>query len=633
MTKPAARHTDIKLSLQSRMIIYVVFLLSILMIVTTYMGIQRESRGIFEQMKTDGIALAKSYALSAENAFLLRAGLGRVTGEASRTRGIKYLKIIDKNRKILAHTDVNQIGLDDVDPLSRKALNTPITPVEQGKTPITLVDKSKSQDGIFRVIVPLVILDTVVGALEVGLDMTGISEAIQQTNTQSLIIALVVFLVGGLYIWLFARSLTRPIRNLVEAAERIAAGDLSRGIEVTSRDEIGQLASSFNYMTDSLREYTGNLKRINSQLEADAATIAELQSYTENILNSITPGVLTLDLAGKITTLNNAGIITLQLERSEVINKSIREVFQFQSSLRSFLEETIHSEHVYHGHEISVGTDAKEIWLILNTAFLYDQNAEVVGVAVSFDDVTEVRQLQKRIRDSEKLAAMGVLAVGIAHEVRNPLGAIMTSAQFLEAKFKPDDLQYRFTHLIIREVERLDHLVERLLNFTRPVEMDFQYEDLNEIIESVADLAVLKLTDHRLAIEKHYGAGIPRFFVDAKRLQQAFLNIMLNAIDAMPDGGQLVLKTSFEAENRWIKIEFSDTGKGIHPEQLDKIFNPFFTTRQRGTGLGLAIVNQIIAEHNGTIGVQSKVGEGTKFIITLPLCIEQNLMEQSGDLT
>ncbi len=616
---PGLKRPAVMPGLEARMIIYIVLLLTILMLITTYMGINRESQGIFDQMQKDGVALARSYALSAENAILLKAGLGRITGAASRTRGIRYLKILDKDRRIIGHTDVTQIGNVDRDLIYQRALNTPITAVEKGKTPITMVDRNRQEGDIFRVIIPLVILDSTAGVLEVGLDMTGISEAVQRTNNQSLVIALAAFLFGGAYIWFFARSLTRPVKGLVAAAERIASGDLDQEITVKTRDEIGHLASSFNHMTRRLREYTGNLKRINAQLEADAATIEKLRRYTENILASIKPGVLTLDLEGRITTLNRSGTEILQLKECDVIGRRITEVFDARERLRSILEEGIISRKLCHGDEISIGEeDGRETLLVLNTAFLYDQNSEIVGLAATFEDITEVRELQKRINESEKLAAMGELAVGIAHEVRNPLGAIKTSAQFLEEKFGPEDIRYRFAKLIVREVERLDQLVERLLNFTRPGEKDFQYEDVNELVENSLTLAVLKVNDQRLVVDKHYEKGIPRLFADAKRLQQAFLNILLNAIDAMPGGGTLTVRTSLESENRSIKIELSDTGEGIPPHRLEKIFTPFFTTRRRGTGLGLAIVHQIISEHNGTIGVQSKVGEGTLFTIRLP---------------
>ncbi|HBE78642.1 MAG TPA: hypothetical protein DDW65_12830, partial [Firmicutes bacterium] len=464
-----------------------------------------------------------------------------------------------------------------------------------------------------------IILDSVVGVLEVGLDMTSISEAIRRTNNQSLFIALTAFLFGGAYIWFFARSLTRPIRNLVDAVEGVAAGDLEHEIIVTERNEIGHLALSFNYMTKRLRGYTGNLKKINAQLEADAAIIEKLRSYNENILNSINPGVLTLNLEGQITTLNNAGIKILQLEKVEATGCTIADVFASEHPVGLLLQSLVTTPEVCRGREIAIGDESKETLLVFNAALLYEQNMELVGIAVTFEDVTEMRYLQMRINESEKLAAMGGLAVGMAHEVRNPLGAIKTCAQFLRDKFEPEDNRYKFPQIIIREAERLDQLIERLLNFTRPAEQDFQYEDINEILDNVAVLASLKVNDRRLTIKKSFDPNIPRLFVDAKRLQQAFLNIMLNAIDAMPDLGTLSAMTIYDQEKRRIKIEISDTGEGIPVNLVDKIFDPFFTTKIKGTGLGLAIVQQIILEHNGLISVQSKVGEGTLFTIFLPL--------------
>ncbi|MGE5583887.1 MAG: ATP-binding protein [Bacillota bacterium] len=633
MLRKFVRPADIKYSLQTQMIISIVLMLSILMIVTTYAGIKRESQGIFEQMQKDGIALAKSYALSVENALLLKAGLGRITGEASRTVGIKYLKIMDQNQKVIGHTNVAHIYDRENDPLYRQALGTPINAIERGNSPITVVQKGENGDDTYRVIVPLVILDSVVGVLEIGLDMASISEAIQRTNNQSLIISIVAFLFSGVFVWFFAHSLTRPIRNLVDAVERVAAGDLGQEIKVTGRDEIGHLALSFNYMTKRLKEYTGNLKRTNAQLEADAAIIEKLRSYNENILNSINPGVLTVDLSGEITTLNNAGERILQIDKETVTGKRIEQVFSSGDPVGSFLKEALSSLEVYQGREITVNDESKEMLLVFNTALLYEKNSELVGIAFTFEDITEMRQLQVRINESEKLAAMGGLAVGIAHEVRNPLGAIKTCAQFLNDKFEPEDARSKFPPIIIRETERLDQLIERLLDFTRPAEKDLQYEDLNKLIDNVATLATLKVNDQKLAVKKEYDDNLPRLFADAKRLQQAFLNIMLNAIDAMPSGGQLGIKTLYDDENRRIKIEISDTGEGIPPEKVAKIFNPFFSTRVKGTGLGLAIVQQIILEHNGTITVQSKVGEGTTFTIYLPLCVEQELIAEPQRFT
>jgi len=608
-------------SLQTRMIITILFLLAVLMIVTTYAGIRRESQGILDQMNTDGIALARAYALSAENALLLKkAGLGRVTGEASRTSGIRYLKIVDKEMRIISHTDPYQIGFVETDEHLRKALGTPITAVDRGKTPYTDIKKDNRNGDVFRIIIPLVLLDQVTGALEIGLDTTSIAEAIARTNTQSLIIALIAFITSGAYIWFFARSLTRPIKKLVQAAEGIAAGDLDHDIAVTSKDEIGHLATVFSYMTRELKEYMGDLKRTNAQLEADAATIEKLRRYNENILASISPGVLTVDLAGKITTLNQAGLEILQLKNDEALGKRFEEIFAQDNCLRVVLSEALTDRKNCYDFEGSLtGANHHETLLLLNTAMLTDQLSKAVGVVVTFEDITEVRLLQKRISEAEKLAAMGELALGIAHEVRNPLGAMKTCAQFLEAKFSPEDMKYKMSQLIIREIDRLNQLVERLLDFTRQTANDFQYENVNEIVERVLALAELKMNNEGYVVERDYDPNAPRLFVDAKRLQQAFLNVMLNAIDAMPKEGKLVVSTRVEADHNWLRIDISDTGEGIQSDKLDKVYNPFFTTKQQGTGLGLAIVHQIVTEHNGVTSVHSIHGQGTTLTIKLPI--------------
>lgn len=611
-------------SLQTRLITYTVILLSLLMIVTTYLGIKRESRNIFNQMQKDGIALAKAYALGAENALLLqRAGLSRVAGEASRTKGIEYLQIVDKERIVIGHTDISMMGIKIEDPLYTRALQTPINAVERGDKPINLISKNSRGEDIFRVIVPLVTLDSIGGVLEIGLDMTGISGAVKQANYQSLFIALIALLGGIVYILFYARSLTRPIKELADAAGRVASGDLNHTIQVRDKDEIGHLASSFNFMTLKLREYMGDLKKSNEDLEAQVKLVKDLHVYIENILNSITVGILTIDLESNITYLNNAGVKILEMDKTNVIGQKIEEIFKQDHFINTVLHEVMNSNKTYQGHEIKTKrAHGGEVLVNLNTVFLFNQHSDIVGYAVTFENVTEIRQLQKRNQHTQKMAAMGRLAAGIAHEVRNPLGAIKTCAQYLESKSEPEDPKYKFSQLIVREVKRVDQLVERLLNFTRPADWDFQYEDINKLIENAVDLASLKIGGSNIEIKKVYTENLPRIFVDAKRLSLAVFNILLNAIDAVNGSGILNVITSFDEKNRNISIKISDTGKGIPREELENIFNPFYTTRQGGTGLGLAIVQQIIAEHNGTIDVISETGKGTTFTIVLPLAQE-----------
>lgn len=470
--------------LQAKLTAYTILLLAILILVATYLGVRRETQGILIQMEKDGVALARSYALSAENAMMVRAGLGRITGEASRSRGIAYLKIVDKRYRVIGHTDVRQIDRYSHDPLITRALRSSVTVVDRGDSALTAISRAEKGEEVFRVVIPLVILNTVAGALEIGLDMDGISEALARTRQYALIVAVIALLLGSVLVWLFARSITQPITVLAEATRRVSAGDLDHEIRSTARDEIGLLANSFNEMTRNLRAF---------------------------------------------------------------------------------------------------------------------------------------REMQRKIHETDKLASIGELSVGVAHEVRNPLGAIKTCAQFLEDKLHAEDGKRKFAQIIIREAERLNQLIEQLLNFARPTRADFQYTDVNALIEEVLVLVRLKADSLRIAIEGQYDEALPRIFADGKRLEQAFLNIMFNALDATPEGGRVLVETEFAPEAGRILISFSDTGEGIPPDKLDKVFTPFYTTRKSGTGLGLAIVQQIIAEHGGTIDVESEVGRGTKFTISLPI--------------
>ena len=202
-------------------------------------------------MQTDGVALARSYALSAGNAMMVSAGLGRVTGEARRSQGIRYLKICDADRRIIAHTDVDLIDTIDSGPLIEEALGASITVVDRGDRPVILIERAR-RSGILKVALPIIILNSVAGALEVGLDLAGISQAIAGAWRHAAMITAVAFALGSLVAYLFARTITRPVQQLVQATELVASGDLSRKISVTSKDEIGLLAESFNSMTGEL---------------------------------------------------------------------------------------------------------------------------------------------------------------------------------------------------------------------------------------------------------------------------------------------------------------------------------------------------------------------------------------------
>ena len=679
-------------SLQARIILYLVPLLAVLICAVTMLGMGMIRRGIIEQMQRDGVALARSYALSAENAIILGSGLGRVTGEASRSSGVRYLKIVDDRGVVIGHTDVSAIGKRDVDPWVEEALAGPITAVQVGSKPISGMSRAEGDvggDQVFRVVVPLVVLDSVVGALDLGLDTAGVLEALERSARQSLAVAAVGLVFGALYAWFFARVFTRPIGRLAHAADMIAGGDLDQEVALDSGDEIGRLAFSFNRMARSLKEYMGNLRRANAEIEARAETIQKLMCYTEDILANIPAGVITVDLDGKVTVANAAarrllagatgatgatggtgdtgatgatgsagaiGVIGAAVAAGHggaagvskavgmapgsdvgptgyepgitgitgIIGTHYREAFAATPAIVALIDDALSQGRTRRGCETTVPINGASVALVASSSVLLDRNQQPLGVAVTFEDVTELRELQRQVHEAAKLAAVGELSAGLAHEVRNPLGAIKACSQFLEDRVPGDESLRRFTRILVREVDRLDQLVERLLGFARPRESDMQYVDIHEVLDRMVALVGLKARQARVEVVRRYQPDLPRVFADPEKLQQAFLNIMLNAIDAMPQGGVLAVATAAcggpeSAAGSRVRIDFRDTGVGIPPDQLDKVFMPFFTTRERGTGLGLAIARRVMSEHGGEITVESQPGVGTAFSIFLPV--------------
>ena len=252
--------------------------------------------------------------------------------------------------------------------------------------------KNLRGEDIFCIIMPLVMLGSVNGVLELGLETTGITRAIERTNRQFLLIALAALGFGILFILVFARSLVKPIRHLADAAGKIAAGELDHSITVKGKDEIGHLAASFGFMTQKLRENMGALRTTNEALQANVVTIENLRVYIENILNSIITGIMTVDPGGRTTYLNRTGKSILRMEAAECIGKKIDELFSPGHFLRNAFAMGAQDGGASQDGDVNVAGRV----IHLNTDALYDQHGGVAGRLAAFEDVTELRQLQKR---------------------------------------------------------------------------------------------------------------------------------------------------------------------------------------------------------------------------------------------
>jgi two-component system NtrC family sensor kinase len=257
---------------------------------------------------------------------------------------------------------------------------------------------------------------------------------------------------------------------------------------------------------------------------------------------------------------------------------------------------------------------------------MVESNDEIGELAVTFNRMTDIikrnKEMEAALAQQGKMASLGVLSSGVAHEINNPLGVILGYAGYIEGKLAPEDPLYRYIHEIKRESKRCKKIVQDLLSYARTPKPALESTDINELLGQIVDFAANHTDMHHVDVQRKFAAGLPRLMVDGDQMRQVAINLILNAGAAMSQGGTLTVSTTMEDEKH-IAIVFADTGTGIEEENLEKIFEPFFTTRERGTGLGLAITRQIVELHQGKIGLESVPGRGTTVTIRLPLVREE----------
>jgi signal transduction histidine kinase len=233
-----------------------------------------------------------------------------------------------------------------------------------------------------------------------------------------------------------------------------------------------------------------------------------------------------------------------------------------------------------------------------------------------YEDALEA---QKKLYQADKLATVGALAAGLAHEIKNPIAAIKGFAQVIDRAVVEHDAEAikDFKDVVPRQLDRINEIVEKLLTLSKPPKLEKKKIDINELLEEIIKLVEKQALKQRVEMVKSFD-DLPQTLADPEQLTQAFLNLILNAIQSMPEGGQIEIRTRFMGTDR-IVVEFIDNGMGIPKEKLSRIFDPFYTTKETGSGLGLSITQKIIIDHQGKIDVQSEVGKGTKFSLTLPI--------------
>lgn len=261
------------------------------------------------------------------------------------------------------------------------------------------------------------------------------------------------------------------------------------------------------------------------------------------------------------------------------------------------------------------GVDGKKLFLKKITFPVKDADGNVAQVIEHIKDITYLSELEERLSYSERLAGIGKLAAGVAHEIRNPLSNIKAAVQLCLSKYEPDEMIGKHLKIILRSTNRVNRVINDLINLARPHEVSFITGDINNIINRAFDFVKERCLKQHVRVTKRFQRKLPQFYLDEKLLEESFLNIIINALDAMPKGGRLIITTYYDYDADEIKVSFFDSGYGISEDDLGKVFDPFFTTKRDGTGLGLSLAAQTIELHKGKIHIHSKPDYGTEVTI------------------
>jgi len=400
---------------------------------------------------------------------------------------------------------------------------------------------------------------------------------------------------------LLGLGISMPMANRVSNSIQCITGGLKSLLaDLNNRlpepqDEFGEIAHAINEMAQSL---------INTR------------SHTELIIDSMVDGIITIDNEGRITAFNKAAERIMGLGK-DIINVNYMDLFPGHAKYHSLLLETLHTGRNFIAYEKDfIRPDGDFVPLSISTSMLYN-GQNILGAIIVFRDLTEHKAFEDQIRRMDRLAAVGELAAGVAHEIRNPLAAISGSVQILVDEVPEENPSRVFGDVVLKEIQRLNSVIEDLLCFAKPSKNFISNVNPNELAEEVLALLSPCLKKELIVLEKHFDPKIGLISVDRGLIKQVLVNILLNAIQALhSEGGNIKVIT--QRTKGYAEITIEDNGTGVTPVNKPKIFDPFFTTKDGGIGLGLATSNKIVEIHYGYIHVESTVGLGSTFTIGLP---------------
>ncbi|MGD8296623.1 MAG: ATP-binding protein [Desulfobacterales bacterium] len=561
-----------KLYLPALSIVAVVLLLLILMSISTYRNLNREREMALQALHRQGTTLIRSLEAGARTGMMIHRwaedSVGRLIQETTRDSYVAYVFIVDNQGQIVHHSGISQkINSDPwkVSPTGDPPMTNRITTLPDGSQVYEITKKFSPQP-----------LSTETphhrmtglshthrdDLIIVGLKMTEFEEARRSDIQHALIMAsvLVVLGTGGLF-FIFV------IQNY--------------------------------YLIDR--------------------TLEQTQDFTRQIVTNMANGLLSIDRDGKVTTYNPSAIQLLELDKKRIKEINFKTIIDFEET---GINETLETCRSVMDVEITHRRrNGERIPLSISATPILGDDDGCSGAVIVLHDLREIKQLENKVKRAEKMAAIGELAAGVAHEIRNPLSSIRGFAQYLQHFLKNNLQEQEYTRTMISEVDRVNSVITNLLTFARPMAVVRSMTNVQELIKKAINLTKTDAESKNVDVILSVQVPGNNFLLDENQMLQVLLNLLLNAIQAAASNGQIEIGYRIDAENDKLEIWIEDDGIGVPAEKTSKIFEPFFTTREKGTGLGLSIVHKIVENHGGEIMLQSpplSKSHGCRFTIIIP---------------
>ncbi len=566
-------------------------------------AISHERKALDAELRTRGVSLAQSLARLSVDLVLQDDlwGLYRVVRDIVQGEGaapeqvVVYATVLSPGGERLAHSDPARF------PISERLEPTSINDRALNADGI-LVQAATETDGrtIYDFTVPVILDRRKVAVARLGMTTQYLESTLSRIKREVFLISSALAALGMALGLAVSRRITRPLARLSASVQAISRGQLDERIlvETTEKDEVGLLGDSFNQMATNLRE--------------SIAEIRATKQYLENLLEHANDFIYTLDLAGSFTYVNGK-FVELGYRKEDLLGRP------FVVLLGGAVDPATGEREGAVEVEVRDRREIPRVWVV-TTSPLLDTRGQRIGVLGIAKDITERKEMERRLIRSEKLASIGELAGAVAHEIRNPLGSIFTAVNLLgkdrHGRIEPERAE--LLRIIQEESRRLNRILTDFVHFAHPRPPLFQPHDLNGLVEEVVEALRFDDKAKGKVFRKTLDLTARKALVDADQVKQVFWNVSLNALQAMGDGdGELAVSTV--GDDGHVHISIADTGPGMSRNQLGRIFEPFHTTRREGMGLGLAIAHRIVETHRGQIRIASQEGRGTTVTIILPL--------------